>query len=97
MNACIRPRLLGPALAVGLTLLLAPAPCRADLLPVTFPLPTITGSGNSLSYNATTGEFTDTVTSSAAFAYAYALRCDGHVSQLAVDVKPGSYVNIPVS
>jgi hypothetical protein len=61
VNARISPRHLGLALALSVPSLLAPSTCHADLVPITLGAPTISGSGGHLSYNASTGDFNETL------------------------------------
>jgi hypothetical protein len=65
VNLCISPRRLGLALALGIQFVLAPSPCRADLLlPLDFAsgAPTVAGSNGGLNYNATTHDLNATLT-----------------------------------
>jgi hypothetical protein len=64
VNTRISLRSVGLALAVGVPLLLAPSVARAGFLPITFApgAPIISGSNGSLTYNASTGDFSATVT-----------------------------------
>lgn len=61
----ICPKRLGLAFALGTLLLLEPSIGYADLLPVQFypNSPVVSGSGGSLTYNSTTGDFDVTLTS----------------------------------